>query len=258
MRDMALTLGLLPSDRNSQGPHAFVTFGPDRMHFIRRNMNEIAGMDALGLILDLDDGVALENEIVLVRIVVVRLAHLSRRDLEVVDQLEVRAFCFFEHRELRHQRKNFDRLVHPNRLYCSSRSNLHLSLLSLDQRRRGYADISVPAHAFCRIVRTSTVDARSLRTSGAATRSVMRSRSPLVTPISLRLAGAWERRANALSAPAAVPPPSISRTGASNSWASDSLQATECGSRTALVSACGSRKSWTRNAQSLWWRPVST
>jgi len=49
-------------------------------------------MDALGLILDLDDGVALENEIVLVRIVVVRLAHLSRRDLEVVDQLEYEPF----------------------------------------------------------------------------------------------------------------------------------------------------------------------
>ena len=74
MRDMALTLWFLPPDRNSQGAHAFVTLGPDRMHFIRRDMNEIAGMDALGLILDLDDGVALKNEIVLVRIVVVGLA----------------------------------------------------------------------------------------------------------------------------------------------------------------------------------------
>src|ERR1700726_652352 len=84
-RDMADSLGLLPSDRYCDRSDPFIAGRPNRMDLVGRNMDQVTRLYALCLVLDLDNSVSFKDEIVFVRVVVMRFTDFASRYFEVID-----------------------------------------------------------------------------------------------------------------------------------------------------------------------------
>src|SRR5919198_6000276 len=70
---VARVVGLLVADREAQAAHVLATGRPDRVPRVARDVDEVADLQQPGLVLDLHDRRAFEDEVELVRVVEVRL-----------------------------------------------------------------------------------------------------------------------------------------------------------------------------------------